>query len=602
MRHFFISVLGTIAGIFAAVFLLIFFLIALGAAAAPKAAVATGNILDIDLRLPMTDQSSGGGLFGAGGPAMTDLVRKIDRAKDDDGIKGIFVRANSYGMSPARAQEFRDALIDFKTSGKFVIAHAQGFEGLSPFNYMAVSAADDIWLQDTAGFSIAGVRSEVGFLGGVFEKYDAKADFIQFHEYKNAANAYTQSSLTDAHRESLTEMVGSLYDNAVETIALDRALGTNSDEAAGINLKARQARLNEIFNTAPHSAEFAQTAGLVDTLGHYAAARDHAKREAGEDSDFLPVSSYAVDGGSGPVIALVGGEGTIMTGDSAGGNPFAPAVTMGSDTISEALSAAAKDKKVKAIVFRIDSGGGSAIASDQMWDAVNRAKAAGKPVIVSMGQYAASGGYYAAAPADKIVAQPMTLTGSIGVLGGKIALEDTYAKVGYNVEAVSKGGPFTAAYSGDEPWTPELREKFRASMEDIYVDFTSRVAEGRDLPIERVREIAKGRVWTGAQAKEIGLVDEFGGLMKAIELAKTAAEIDADTDVRIKKFPRPLTTAQQIEQLLGSSVTAGQNLTQISGILQSPDVQALLKAREAALAGSQTAQDRSLMADMPVIR
>ncbi len=599
MRQFFITLAGTIAGIFVAMFLLFAFLISLGAAAAPKNAAATGNILDIDLRQPLTDQSAGDSLFGSSGAAMTDLVRKIDRAKNDAGIKGIFVRANPYGMAPARAQEFRSALVDFKTSGKFVIAHAQGFEGVSPFNYMAVSAADDLWLQDTAGFSVAGVRSETGFMGGVFEKYDAKADFIQFHEFKNAANTYTQSDFTPAHRLAVTEMVGSLYDSAVQTIALDRALGGNSETP---DIAARTSRLKDIFDTAPHSAEDAKAAGLVDTLGHYAAAREQAKSKAGEGSAFLKIGDYDLPEGTGPVIALIGGEGAIMTGSSAGGNPFAPAVTMGSDTLSEAISAAAKDKKVKAIVFRVDSPGGSAIASDQMWDAVIRAKESGKPVIVSMGQYAASGGYYVAAPADKIVAQPMTLTGSIGVLGGKIALKDTYAKVGYNVEAVSKGGDYVAAYSPDEPWTPELREKFRASMEDIYVDFTTRVADGRGIPIERVREIAKGRVWTGAQAKEIGLVDELGGLMRAIDLAKEAAEIAPDTKISLKRFPRPLTTAQQIEQLLGGSVTAGQNLSALSAIISAPETQALLKARNAAIASSASAQDKSLMANMPVIK
>ena len=601
MRQFIITLIGTVVGIFVAVFLLIFFLIALGAAAAPKGDIATGNILDIDLRQPMTDQSAGDSLFGASGLAMTDIARKIDRAKSDDSIKGMFIRVNPYGMSPARAQEFRSAVTDFKTADKFVIAHAQGFEGLSPFNYMAVSAADDLWLQDTAGFSPAGVRAEVGFMGGVFEKYDAKAEFIQFHEYKNAANVYTRSEFTDAHRASMESMVGSLYDSAVQTIALDRALGGN-ESGDSPNFEAREARLTEILNTAPHSAEDAKAAGLVDTLGHYAAAREHAKREAGENGGFLSITDYDLPATSGPVIALIGGEGAIMTGASSGQSPFSSAVTMGSDTVSKAISDAAKDKKVEAIVLRVDSGGGSAIASDQMWDAVVRAKAAGKPVIVSMGQYAASGGYYMAAPADKILAQPMTLTGSIGVLGGKIALEDTYAKVGYNVDAVSKGGDYVAAFSSDIPWTPELREKVRSSMEDIYVDFTTRVAEGRDIPIERVREIAKGRVWTGIQAKEIGLVDELGGLMDAIEAAKEAAEIDADKTVKIKKFPRPLTPAQQLEQLFGNSVSAGKNLSTLSDILAAPETQALLKAREAALAGAASVQDKSLTAAMPVIR
>jgi protease-4 len=272
---------------------------------------------------------------------------------------------------------------------------------------------------------------------------------------------------------------------------------------------------------------------------------------------------------------------------------------MGSDTLSDALTDAAEDDKVKAIIFRVNSPGGSAIASDQIWDAVNRAKESGKPVIISMGQYAASGGYYVAANADKIVAMPTTLTGSIGVYGGKIALGELHDKLGYNVAAISKGGEYTAAYASGESWTPELREKYRRSMEDIYTDFTGRVAEGRDLPIERVREIAKGRVWTGTQAKEIGLVDELGGFMRAIEIAKAEADIDADTKVRLKTFPKPLSTSEQIEQLLSGSVSAGGDLAALTELLSTPQAQALLAASKAA---NTSAEDRSLMADMPVIK
>lgn len=596
MRQFFITVIGTIVGLFLAVILFIFLIALIGAAAAPDTSKASGNILDIDLRGGLIDQSAGESLFGGEAPSVVGLVRKIAHAKTDEDIDGIFIRANPYGMAPARAEELRLALLDFKSDGKFIITHAQGFEGTSPFNYMAISPSDEIWLQDTAGFSIAGVRSEVGFMGGTFEKYGAEANFVKFHEYKNAVNGYTESGFTAPHKEALTSMITSLYDSAITNIAADRALGSND---TAIDMAARSARLRQLFETAPHSAEDAKAAGLIDTLGHYYAAREHAKARGGEGSEFVSISGYNVPFRTGPVIALIGGQGAVVTGSSEAGGLFSSGQFMGSDTVSKAITKAAEDDSVKAIIFRVDSPGGSAIASDQMWDAVNRAKANGKPVIVSMGQYAASGGYYVAANADKIVAMPTTLTGSIGVYGGKLALSGTYDKVGYNVESIDVGGDFTAAYSSDDPWTPELREKVRGSMEDIYVDFTSRVSDGRDIPIERVREIAKGRVWTGAQAKEIGLVDELGGLMTAIELAKAAGGIDADKTVRLKRFPKPLTPAEQIEQLFNGTVSAGNDLAALSELVKSPEVQALLEARQAL---AQTGQDTSLKADIPAIK
>ena len=197
-----------------------------------------------------------------------------------------------------------------------------------------------------------------------------------------------------------------------------------------------------------------------------------------------------------------------------------------------------------------------------------------------MGQYAASGGYYVSANADKIVAMPATITGSIGVLGGKVALEGTFAKIGYNIDGITIGGDYAGGYSVDEPFNQSQRAAYRGQLEDIYEDFTTRVAEGRDIPLERVKEIAKGRVWTGAQAKEIGLVDELGGIMKAIEVAKEVAEIDADAKINLKRYPRAKSTSEQLEALLNGSVEMNENLAQLSDIMDLPEVQAAIKARQ----------------------
>ena len=592
MRQFIITLLACIVGFFVALFLLmIFFAGIVGAAMSSGSAAkdsdkgAGGTVLTMDLRSGMRDHGGANSLFGGSSASVVTTVRALNRAKSDDDVKGLLIRANSWGMSPAQAEEIHMAIEDFQTSGKFVIAHAQGFEGTSLSSFFAISGADEIWLQDTTGFALSGYRAEVEFLGGVFEKFEAKPEFIQFHEYKNAANTYTQKSMTDPHREAMTTLLQSIMDNAVSNISKDR--GITSDQFLSF------------LDNAPHSAETAKEQGYIDRLGHWVDAQDYAIKKAGKDIAFKSVTDYGVGFSTGPVIAFVGGQGAVVEGGSSdGSNPFAGGnITMGGDTVSEALIKASKDKNVKAIVFRVSSPGGSATASDQIWDAVNKAKDAGKPVVISMGQYAASGGYYVAANADKIVALPTTITGSIGVLGGKVVLGDTLAKVGYNVEAINLGGEYGAAYSAFEPWNQSTREAYRQSMENIYVDFTTRVAEGRNIPIEQVKEIAKGRVWSGSQAMEIGLIDEYGGFMKAVDIAKELAEIDLDTEVKIKVFPREKTPQEQLVEMFNVTAESAATLQELQTLANTPEFQALIKAR-AALTQSEQAKLQALVPEI----
>ena len=579
MRHFFLTVLGTIVGIFAFFFVLFIFLVILGAIGGATASMKAKDsyVLSLDLRKPLRDHAAGDSLFGPTPGSVVDIARALNRAKKDKFVKGLFIRANQFGMTPASAEEIRLAIQDFKSSGKFVITHAQGFEGTSIMPYHAVSASDEIWMQDTTGFSVAGLHSESEFYGGIFEKFDAEPQIDQFYEYKSAANTYTQKGYTEAHREATTSYLTSLFDNAVSQISIDR----------GLSVK----QIEELLTNAPHSAEDALAAKMVDKMGHVEEARDYAREKAGgKKIKFKTVKSYGPGNNyTGTTIAFIGGQGGVVTGQSSNGaSPFGGGgITMGSDTVAKAFDAAAKNKSVKAIVFRVSSPGGSPAASDQIHDAVARAQEKGKPVIVSMGQYAASGGYYVSANADKIVAMPATITGSIGVLGGKVALEGTFAKVGYNIDGITIGGDYAGAFSADTPFNQNQRAAYRGQLEDIYEDFTSRVAEGRDIPLERVKEIAKGRVWTGLQAKEIGLVDELGGIMKAIEVAKEVAEIDEDTKINLKRYPRAKTTSEQLEQLFGGSTQMSENLSQISEIMNLPEVQAAIKARQATKIGQE---------------
>ena len=577
MRQFFITMAGTIAGIFGFFVLLFILFIFFGIIGALSSVgdKTPNKVLTLDLRQSMIDHSTGESLFGASPNSVVDTVYALHRAKDDDSVKGIFIRAENYGMAPASAEELRIALLDFKTSGKFVIAHAQGFESTSLMSYQAVSAADEIWMQDTTGFAVSGMRSETEFFGGVMEKFDADPEFFQFHEYKNAVNSYTKTDFTDAHREATTSYLTSIYDNAVSQIATDRGM-----TAPGVS---------QILQASPHSAEDALEAGMVDKLGQLEEAKDYVRKKVGDDKiAFTPLAVYGPGTTSGKsTIAFIGGQGAVLPGQSSGGSIFAPGVTMGGDTVSAGFDAALKDKKVKAIVFRVSSPGGSPAASDQILAAADRAREAGKPVVISMGQYAASGGYYVAAHADHIVALPQTITGSIGVFGGKIALQGTFAKVGYNIEGITVGGEYAGAFSADTPFSPTQAEAYRGQLQDIYDDFTTRVANGRDIPLERVLEIAKGRVWTGAQAKEIGLVDELGGIMTAIDAAKKLAEIDEDEDVRIKVFPRQRTFEEQINALLSGSAQMAQDVKVLQEIAALPEVKAALRARNSAHVGQE---------------
>lgn len=581
MRQFFITMAGTIAGIFGFFFVLFALFIIFGIIAALGAIgdKEPQKILSLDLRTPMIDHSVGESLFGDSPSSIVDTVFALNRAKTDDSVKGLFIRADSFGMAPASAEELRLALLDFKESGKFVIAHAQGFESTSLITFQAVSAADEIWMQDTTGFAVSGLHSETEFYGGVMDKYGANPEFFQFHEYKNAVNTYTQTEFTQAHRESTTSFLTSIFDNAVAQIATDREMSV-----AGVT---------QVLQTAPHSAEDALAAGMVDELGHIETAREYARKKAGNDKiSFVDVATYGPGTDvSGDMIAFVGGQGPILPGSSSGGSLFGGGITFGGDTVASGFDAALKDKRVKAIVFRVSSGGGSPAASDQILAAADRAKEAGKPVIISMGQYAASGGYYVSAHADHIVAMPQTITGSIGVYGGKIAFEDTFAKVGYNIEGITVGGEFAGAYSADTAFSELQSEAYRGQLQDIYDDFTQRVANGRDLPLERVLEIAKGRVWTGEQAKEIGLVDELGGIMTAIDAAKRFADLDEDADIRIKVFPRQKTFDEQLQDLFSGSAQVTQDIQTLREITALPEVQAAIRARNKARMGQEMAAD-----------
>ncbi|MGP1274460.1 MAG: signal peptide peptidase SppA [Caulobacterales bacterium] len=592
MRQFWITFFGSVAGVIVGavltVLLLGFMLAALIASAAQQASegrsasAATGDIvLQLDLRRTRLDQPSRSPFAFAEPLSVVDLVTTLQRAQGDERVRGVFVRANEFGMSPAQAEEIGAALTRFSESGRFVIAHAQGFEGTGITNYFAVSGADEIWMQDTSTFAAVGLASESLFLGGLFEQFGMQAEFLQFYEYKNAANTYTEDGFTEAHLEATTSYMNAIFESALAVSAADREMeaGTFRDRIV----------------SGPHSAEAAREAGLVDALGHPAAARNAALERAGENATLQDIETYARNQVApaqtrGPVIAMISGQGSIVTGGGETG--LGGGSVIGGDAMADAIDSAAGSDDVRAIIVRVDSGGGSAIASDQIWNAVVRAREAGKPVIVSMASLAASGGYYLAAPADMIIANATTLTGSIGVVFGKVVIDGALDQVGVNIEPVAVGGEFATAYSSQTPFSETQRASVEAMASEIYDDFTGRVAEGRDLPITRVREIARGRVWTGAQALELGLVDRIGGLHEAIEAARELAGISADETVRLRHYPRQPTPMEALQQLFGLTAEGAEAASQLSALLNLPEVRAALEARDRAEArGAQMRTD-----------
>jgi protease-4 len=381
--------------------------------------------------------------------------------------------------------------------------------------------------------------------------------------------------------------MGSVYNSALTTAAQDRKI----DPAA----------LIKTIEAGPYSAEEAQAKGLIDKVGQVKDIQDAMLGRAGKGAKLLDFDDYASRAKrtpatkSGATIAVVSAEGAIMTGSGSGGSPFGGDSTIYSDEVAKALYAAIDDKDVKAIVFRVSSPGGSDTASEQILAAVKAAKKAGKPIVVSMGTYAASGGYWISSGASAIVAEPTTLTGSIGVFGGKFALGDALSRFGVDTRQVHVGGDYAGAFGTGEGFTPDQRAKFSAWMDRIYAGFVNRVAEGRKLPPERVREIAKGRVWTGVQAKQLGLVDELGGFYEAVDKAKSLAGIKGE--VKLKKVGGSNSPFEALEKALGVSSTSLRTLAASAWLMGDPRSQSIMDEMAKARLRSQGA---AVLADTPL--
>jgi protease-4 len=463
-----------------------------------------------------------------GKPRLRAVLRTLYEAGNDPRVVGLVARVGGAKMEVAIAQEIRAAVQEFAKSGKPTVAWAEtlGEASNGTVPYFLATGFSEIWLQPSGELGLIGLSAETTFLRGALDKIGIEPQLDKRYEFKNAADRIMRTEFSDAHRLA----AGRLQESAWETIvaAIADARGLTPDQ------------VRELADRGPLSAASGIEGGLIDRSGYRDEVYTDLRRRVGGDVRLLFGSRWSpkvpaakrvaqvVTSRNQSVVALVEGHGAIVTGRS---RRSLEGPQMGSDNIAAAIRAARNDDKVRAVVFRVDSPGGSYVASDTVWREVALTRDAGKPVVVSMGAVAGSGGYFIACSADVIVAQPTTITGSIGVFGGKFVVTDLMAKVGLSSDAVSSGAR-ARLYSTRVGFTDDERGRLSELLDAIYLDFTTKVAEGRGMTREAVHEIAKGRVWTGADAASNGLVDVLGGIRDATRIARERGNLPADAPLR----------------------------------------------------------------------
>jgi protease-4 len=477
-------------------------------------------------------------LMSGGRQSLRDVVDAIDRGADDNRVVGMIAQVGAAPMPMAQIQEIRDAVLRFRAHKKFAVAYSETFGEFGPGNgaYYLATAFDQIYLQPSGDVGLTGLIMESPFIKGTLGKLGVTFHGDHRYEYKAALNFYTESKYTAAHKEEMTAIMDSWFNQMKDGICQARQIPPD--------------KFQSIVDAGPYLGKEAVDARLVDAVAYRDEVYEKVKARAADNAELLYLDKYLDRAGHphdhGKRIALVYGVGAVTRGKS-DFDPIQGEQTMGSDTVASAIRAAAGDDRVKAILFRVDSPGGSYVASDTIWREVVNARKAGKPVIVTMGNLAGSGGYFVAMAADKIVAEPGTITASIGVLGGKMLTSGLWDKVGLTWDEVHDGDKATM-FTGTQDYTPAEWARFEAWLDRVNVEFTAQVADGRRLPKEKVLEIAKGRIWSGQDAKNLGLVDELGGFDTALKLAKKAANIPESDEVKIVVYPQEKTIWQTLLQ------------------------------------------------------
>lgn len=560
--------LGTLNGIAKLAFFVVLLVIALFIVGLIEGDGLPSNmVLDLDLRSSPPDSSHTPELFfSRRTPSVMDTVLALDRAGRDSRVKGVFLQLGG-GLSVAQAEEIGAALTRFRATGRFVVAYAQGFLDAGLGDYLTAASADQIWMEPKSPFSAAGTGAGAIFLRGLFDKIQAVPQIVKRADYKSAADMFMEKGYTEPDRVQTTAFLQSWYNSAIGAIAAERKLDAKKVVA--------------FLQTSPQFAEDALREHLIDKLGYDEQAKGAARERAGsaklvQIGDYAHATADEGMAGNGPRVALIEASGDIVDGAADHGALGGSEVIAGDD-YAQAFRNARRDKSVRAILFRIDSPGGSVTASAQILEALKAAQADGKPVIVSMGPLAASGGYYVSSAADRIVAEPATLTGSIGVLTGKVSVGKTLALIGVGAGDIGVGN--NALFdSAIVPFSPSQLANLNHQADVIYGDFMQKVASGRKLPLAQVEQIAKGRVWTGADAKPRGLVDRLGTFWTAVGEVKKAIGVSPDTRLVFREYPAREGFFEALAEFFSGSAAGVRAVEGLSALLQRPAVRAVTGA------------------------
>ncbi len=538
--------------------LFVFVILIIWAASKPGIRVASNSVLVIDATGQIEEQRVPDFFSAFNGtiPVLHDYLDALDNARTDPRITGLVVRIAPLETGWAKLEEIRNHLLAFRASGKPSICYL-GYDGIQNQEYYLASACQQIWLVPTTPVSIRGMMAEAIFVRGTLDKLKIVPEYYHIAEFKTAGNMFTEKKFTPAHKEEVESLLHSVYEQYLGDTSKARGMSRDEFEA--------------ILNRGPLATGDALATKIVDKLGYWDQVQDFFKRRAGGWNP-ISLNSYRTSLNAPNFalqkIAIVYASGLIVSGSS--GTTPAGGSIMGGDSVAADIRKARMDSSIKAIVLRVDSGGGSVVGSEVIRREVELAHEV-KPVVVSMSDVAASGGYWIASPADKIVADPNTITGSIGVLIGKLNVSGLFNLLGVSTDYVATSDNATL-FSAQQNFTPAQRDYIEKSLHETYDEFTKGVAAGRKMSVEAVDKVGKGRVWSGAQAKDLGLVDELGGTDHAIEVAKRLAHIPASDSVRIVRLPEEKTFFQQLlereKEQMNESRSLEATLQHILGLME----------------------------------
>ncbi len=537
MRRFLVGFLAILGGITLAVLVGagVFAWWLIGRLQSPATPIATETVLRIDLAGADADHASPvAAAFGAERLGVRELILTLDRAARDPKVVGVIVDLGADPPSLALAQELAPAIAKLRAAGKRTVAHADTFDVGSRGAYLLATAFEQVWLQPAGDVPAMGVALERPFLSRLLTTLGVVPALAERQEHKGGIDLFTGTTISPALRQSLGSLVEDLHTQSLGAIAEGRRLPLE--------------RVAALFAQAPLTAEAARAAGLIDRIGY----RDQAEAEVRGSASIMDLEDYAASlpAPTGRKIAVIAAAGPVVRSNGGGiGSLSGEEATFAADRIADAFAAASADPDVRGILFRIDSPGGSYVASDTIARAVVRARQRGKPVVVSMASVAASGGYFAALEADRIVALPGTLTGSVGVYGGKFVIGPALDKLGVTVERIAAGD----LDPGQDPlreFSPQGRAQLEASLDRVYADFTARVGRARKLEGAALDAATRGRVFTGLRARDVGLVDVIGGYEVALAELRRLADLPADQPLVLVDFPAAKPPLEQLFQLL----------------------------------------------------